>query len=366
MERLQQALALDLLPRLGVYRLLQRIKDSCPFSLFELNNSELMKLGFNDAQIKIFHQPPLEKLDAAVHWVKAATNRTVISYFDDDYPLLLKEISSPPMLLFCQGNAALLHSPQVAMVGSRAATISGKETAKRLAQDLTQYGFCVTSGLATGIDSYAHQGALSHGGNTIAVLGSGLNVIYPKSNLALARNIEQQGLLVSEFWPNTPPNAPQFPRRNRIVSGLSLGVVVVEAAQRSGSLITARLAAEQNREVFAVPGSINNPKVAGCHALISQGAKLITSVADIIDEFPQYIIIEEVNPCKHSPILHVESSAKPDPVLDSIGYETTPVDIIVQRCNLSIGQVLEQLLTLELSGQVISSSGGYIQVKGKV
>jgi DNA processing protein len=366
MERLQQALALDLLPRLGVYRLLQRIKDSCPFSLFELNNSELMKLGFNDAQIKIFHHPPLEKLDAAVDWVNSATNRTVISYFDDDYPLLLKEISSPPMLLFCQGNAALLHSPQVAMVGSRAATISGKETAKRLAQDLTLHGFCVTSGLATGIDNYAHQGALSHGGNTIAVLGSGLNVIYPKSNLALARNIEQQGLLVSEFWPNTPPNAPQFPRRNRIVSGLSLGVVVVEAAQRSGSLITARLAAEQNREVFAVPGSINNPKVAGCHALISQGAKLITSVADILNEFPQYSIIEEANSCKHSPTLPSENSAKPDPVLDSIGYEKTPVDTIAQRCNLSIEKVLERLLTLELSGLIISSSGGYIRVKGEV
>jgi len=363
MERSFQALALGLLPRLGVYRLKQRIIDRCPFSLFDLNNGELASLGFNDAQINIFHQPPMAKLERVAQWMHEGKNRSVISYFDDNYPALLKEIASPPMLLFCQGNNALLHAPQIAMVGSRAATISGKETAKRLAKELTLEGFCVTSGLATGIDTYAHQGALTHGGPTIAVLGSGLNVIYPKSNITLAKEIEHHGLLVSEFWPNTPPNAPQFPRRNRIVSGLSLGVVVVEAAQRSGSLITARLAGEQNRDVFAVPGSINNPKVAGCHKLISQGAKLITSVADILEEYPQYTIVKEDISKQHSPALHLVDNIKPDPVLDSIGYETTPVDIIAQRSNLSIEQVLERLLTLELSGLIISSSGGYIRTK---
>jgi len=363
MERSFQALALDLLPRLGVYRLKQRTKDICPFTLFDLNNGELASLGFNDAQIRVFQQPPMAKLESVQQWMHDGKNRSVISYFDDNYPALLKEIASPPMLLFCQGNDALLQAPQVAMVGSRAATISGKETAKRLAKELTLHGFCVTSGLATGIDSYAHQGALTQGGPTIAVLGSGLNVIYPKSNIALAKSIVEHGLLVSEFWPNTPPNAPQFPRRNRIVSGLSLGVVVVEAAGRSGSLITARLAAEQNRDVFAVPGSINNPKVAGCHKLISQGAKLITSVADILEEYPQYAIVKEDISKQHSPALHFVDNVKPDPVLDSIGYETTPVDIIAQRSKLSIEQVLEQLLTLELSGLIISSSGGYIRTK---
>ena len=364
MKRFHQALALDLLPQLGVYRLSKRIKEICPFSLFDLTHDELNQIGFNEAQIKIFHHPPIEKLESIDRWLLAKPNRTVISYYDDNYPELLKEISSPPMLLFCQGNEKLLHSAQIAMVGSRTATISGKETAKHLANELTQQGFCVTSGLAAGIDSSAHQGALINKGNTIAVLGSGLNIIYPKSNISLAKNIEQDGLLISEFWPNTPPNASQFPRRNRIVSGLSLGIIVVEAAQRSGSLITARLASEQNREVFAVPGSINNPKVAGCHQLISQGAKLITCAADILDEFPQYkfVIDETVN--KHLAAPDKQYNDVLDPVLTNIGYEITSIDLISQRSNLSIDVVLERLLFLELTGEIMSLSGGYIRNKG--
>lgn len=363
MKHLHQALVLDLLPQLGVYRLLKRIKNICPFSLFNLTRSELIVLGFNDEQIKLFHNPPTKKLKTIDHWLAQQSNRTVISYFDDNYPKLLKEISSPPMLLFCQGNDELLHSAQIAMVGSRTATISGKETAKKLANDLAQHGFCITSGLAAGIDSFAHQGALINQGHTVAVLGSGLNVIYPKSNMLLAIKIEQHGLLISEFWPNTPPSASQFPRRNRIVSGLSLGVIVVEAAQRSGSLITARLASEQNREVFAVPGSINNPKVTGCHQLISQGAKLITSAADILDEFPQYQFVIDETPNKHLEVPKAEYDNVLAPILANIGYETTSIDVIAQRCNLSINIVLERLLSLELTGEVTSLSGGYIRNK---
>lgn len=361
MDHLHQALALDLLPQLGVYRLTKRLNNLDPFELFNLNRLQLVELGFNHAQINILKTPPTNKFSEIDAWVAAQPNRCVISYYDEKYPSLLKEIASPPMLLFCEGRCELLHAPQIAMVGSRAATVSGKETAKRLAGELAESGFCITSGLAAGIDSYAHRGALDKHGLTISVMGCGLNTIYPKSNTALAGEIRHKGLLVSEFWPSVTPTAPQFPRRNRIVSGLSLGVVVIEAAQKSGSLITARLAAEQNRDVFAVPGSINNPKVAGCHKLISQGAKLITNVADILDEFPQYSMTNEEVSATHLPVPKASNSAELDPVLNSIGYETTPVDIIVQRTQMSVEHVLEQLLNLELAGLVVSSPGGFIR-----
>lgn len=363
MDRFHQSLVLDLLPQLGVYRLNERLNNLDPFELFNCTGQQLSELGFNHEQISMLQNPPEGKLSEAKSWVFAQENRSVISYFDDQYPALLKEISSPPMLLFCEGRHELLHVPQISMVGSRVATISGKETAKRLAGELVELNFCITSGLAAGIDSYAHRGALDRKGQTIAVMGCGLNTIYPKSNITLANEIRNQGLLISEFWPNVAPSAPNFPRRNRIVSGLSLGVVVIEAAEKSGSLITARLAAQQNREVFAVPGSINNPKVAGCHKLISQGAKLITNVADILEEFPQYSIINKEVSTKHLSVPNALNSAELDPVLNSIGYETTPVDIIVQRTQLSIEQVLEQLLNLELAGLIVSSPGGFIRLQ---
>ena len=367
MQRLHQILTLDLLPQLGVYRLMQRLSGLDAFQLFNLTDIQLKGLGFSASQISLIQHPPINKLTAIEHWLAQQPNRYVISYFDDHYPPLLKEISSPPLLLFCQGNIGLMHAPQVAMVGSRAATVSGKETAKRLAYELAAHGLCVTSGLAAGIDSCAHRGALNAQGATIAVMGCGLNTIYPKSNVSLANEIISHGLLISEFWPDVTPKASQFPRRNRIVSGLSLGVVVVEAADKSGSLITARLAAEQNREVFAVPGSVNNPKVAGCHKLINQGAKLITNVADILEELTHYSLVrgientEEVSQDNIHTYSDPESSV--DPVLVNIGFDTTAVDVIAQRCNLTIEQVLERLLMLELSGHVSSQPGGYIRIK---
>lgn len=369
MQRLHQVLTLDLLPQLGVYRLEQRLRGRDPFSLFALSEPELVDLGFNPRQITLLQHPPIDKLQTIEGWLSQAANRSVISYYDDDYPTLLKEISSPPMLLFCEGNQGLLHAPQVAIVGSRTATISGKETAKRLASDLAKQGICVTSGLAAGIDGCAHKGALLGGGATIAVMGCGLNTIYPKSHTTLAREIANSGLLLSEFWPEITPKAVQFPRRNRIVSGLSLGVVVVEAADKSGSLITARLATEQNREVFAVPGSINNPKVAGCHKLISQGAKLITGVADILEELSHYTLIRENNVSAEisddNDQTTLNSPTADDIVLANVGYEVTAVDVIAQRCEMTVEQVLERLLMLELSGRVCAESGGYIRIQGE-
>jgi len=364
MTRLVQILTLDLLPRLGVYRLNKKLGQRNAFSLFELSANELQQCGFSADQISVLISPPQQKIDSALTWLAAHPLRSIVTYYDDDYPPLLKEISAPPMLLFCHGNADLLSQPQIAIVGSRAASFSGKETAKRIANELSEHGYTITSGLAMGIDSYAHQGALNTIGNTIAVLGSGLDNLYPKSNVSLANAIiDGDGLIVSEFWPDVTPYASNFPRRNRIVSGLSLGVVVVEAEARSGSLITARLAAEQNREVFAVPGAINNPKTTGCHKLIHQGAKLITGIADILDELPFLGLSKEDCERKIS-----FEPAKPNKlhelVLECVDFEVTSIDQIVSRSECTVDTVQEHLIMLELTGLIASVSGGYVRLKG--
>ncbi|NRA83978.1 MAG: DNA-protecting protein DprA [Gammaproteobacteria bacterium] len=364
MDRLSQILSLDLIPNIGYYKLNQRLNGRSPFELFECSINELFEMGFNQQQCLAITQPDQSKIHRAKTWLAGQPNRTIISYYDPQYPQLLKQISSPPLLLFCQGNADLLHRSQIAIVGSRTPTISARENAKKLASQLIEFSLTVTSGLATGIDSYAHLGAISVNGTTIAVLGSGLDNIYPKSNIGLATKILEHGLLVSEFWPDVAPYASNFPRRNRIVSGLSLGVVVVEAAQRSGSLITARLALEQNREVFAVPGMINNPMTQGCHKLINQGAKLITTAADIIDELPfEYVSLAKVQH-KISSRLSPQSRLPFDIILDGVDYEITSIDQVVERSGLPIAIVLEHLLSLELTGLIISSSGGYIKITG--
>jgi len=363
MNRFAQLITLDLLPRLGVFRLSKILKQQSPFALFSLTNAQLHKMGSTTPQVALILRPPQCQINLASAWLAQDPKRTIISFYDDDYPALLKELSAPPMLLFCNGDTGLLATPQIAIVGSRSASYSGKENAKSLAMALVKKGYTITSGLAVGIDSCAHYGALAAEGKTIAVLGSGLDNIYPKVNLGLAQQIvERGGLIISEFWPDRAPYATNFPRRNRVVSGLSLGVLVVEAEARSGSLITARLAAEQNREVFAVPGAISNPKTAGCHHLINQGAKLITGVADILDELPS--LQHEEGAPEHK-ILHqaVKLSVLGYSVISSIEFEVTSVDQVVLRSNAPVAEVLEQLLELELAGLIASVSGGYIRIK---
>lgn len=208
----------------------------------------------------------------------------VIDIFDDSYPYLLKQISSPPLLLYLKGNVELLKNYSLAIVGTRAPSEYGKRVAFSFSAQLADFGFTVVSGLARGIDTEAHKGAIRKSASTIAVLGSGLNKIYPLQNKALAKHICQEGLLISEYPINTPPLAKNFPQRNRIISGLSQGVLVVEAAARSGALITANFALSQNREVFAVPGNISQSQSKGPHSLIKEGARLIDSVEDILDE----------------------------------------------------------------------------------
>ena len=318
--------------------------------------------GLTAKQIEAFRHPDWSKVDQIIA-ASAQTRCRIITYADNAYPELLREIFDPPLVLFVQGNEQLLNLPQLAIVGSRCASISGREIAFSLAQQLSQAGIVTTSGLAMGIDGAAHRGALQKNASTIAVVATGLNIVYPSRNRPLARDIlAKQGCIISEFIPGTPPKAGHFPRRNRLISGLCLGVLVVEAAIRSGSLITARFAIEHNRDVFAVPGSINSPYSKGCHWLIKQGAKLIESAADIIEEL-DLTGFTGLNSNKEAKTQ--KSTQKDlfiDPLLASVGYEITPVDKIVSRSELPIDAVLTGLTMLELSGLVSAVPGGYLRL----
>lgn len=281
----------------------------------------------------------------------------IVTYMDASYPALLREIPNPPELLYVKGNPAVLAKPQVAIVGSRRASSSAISTASDFAAALASAGLVISSGGALGVDAAAHTGALSSG-ETIAVVGTGIDGCYPRNHGRLYEQITESGAVISEFRPGVSPSAGHFPRRNRIIAGMSLGTLVVEAALRSGSLITARQALEFNREVFAMPGSIHDPKAKGAHALIKQGAKLTETVLDITEEFAQYI--------KHSPIT-VDNSKRPELELDvneqtllgCIDYNATPLDLIAERVNLPIPVLLNQLLDLELAGLLVQENGTY-------
>ena len=270
----------------------------------------------------------------------------------------MKQISSPPLLLFTQGNLNLLNSPQVAIIGSRSCTPYGKEKAHDLAQSLSKVGLTITSGLAIGVDGMAHQGALKEIGSTIAVLGTGLNNIYPKRHASLAATIREKGLLISEFWPDTPAYPSNFPRRNRIISGLSLGTLVIEASLKSGSLITARYATEQNREVFALPGSVDNPQACGCLKLIQQGAKLILNSDDIINEFPA------LNLLPSSTIEHSSLAKNQSPLLALIDYNLTSFETILARSGMDVVSLQNELIELEINGIINVQPQGYTKLKG--
>lgn len=273
------------------------------------------------------------------------------------YPLSLQHIPNPPYLLYVCGKVQLGQEPGLAVVGSRRATQYGRKTAREFSAQLAARGFTIVSGLARGIDSQAHQGALEVGGNTISVLGAGINIIYPRENYPLYREICERGLVVSEFPWDTPPLPNHFPMRNRIISGLSLGVVVVEAQHRSGALITADFALEQGREVFAIPGPISSPYSAGTNHLIKQGAKLVTSVEDILEEFPGYgASATAAAPVQPSLSLH---DAVEERVLNSMGYERCHRDELLRLSGLQPGDLSLALLKLELEGIVQSLPGNY-------
>ncbi|HLB57464.1 MAG TPA: DNA-processing protein DprA, partial [Gammaproteobacteria bacterium] len=251
--------------------------------LFSISAVELKKAGLSEKQLHALKNVDWRNVESDLRW--SEKNRCeIISLVDPRYPRLLREIPDAPSLLYVRGDVNLLSQSQLAIVGSRNPTAVGNQMAEDFAYSLTKAGLVVTSGLALGIDAASHRGALRATGKTIAVFGTGLKHIYPRSHRSLAEDIAEQGALVSEFPPDESPKAKNFPRRNRIISGLSIGVLVVEAVLRSGSLITARYAVEQGRDVFAIPGSIHNPLARGCHALIRQGAKLVETAEDIVEE----------------------------------------------------------------------------------
>ncbi len=279
------------------------------------------------------------------------------------YPPRLAEIADPPPLLFVTGDPEVLQLPQLALVGSRHPTGAGRDTARRFAAHLARAGLVIGSGLALGIDGAAHEGALEADGLTLAVAGTGLDRVYPARHRTLAHRIAERGALLSEFPVGTGPRPGNFPRRNRVLSGLALGTLVVEAAVRSGSLITARHAAEQGREVFAIPGSIHNPLARGCHALIRGGAKLVETADDVLEELGPLI---DYDALRRPPPAADAAPASPPPatdpqhaaLLECIDYEPTPVDLIVQRSGLTADAVSSMLLIMELSGMVALENGG--------
>lgn len=288
-------------------------------------------------------------------WLDNPENH-VITLADADYPQALLQIPDPPPLLYLKGRRELLNRPALAVVGSRNATPQGLTNAESFSRSLSDNGLCIVSGLATGIDAAAHRGGLGGAASSIAVVGTGLDIVYPSSNHLLAHELAQHGALISEFPLGTQGKAHNFPRRNRIICGLALGCLVVEAAIRSGSLITARLAAEQGREVFAIPGSIHSPVSRGCHALIKQGAKLVECANDILDELKWA-----------SPQIFAPASADPKPesnfqiLLDALGFDPAAIDELTSRSGLTSDSVCAMLLQLELDGRIASLPGGLFQ-----
>ncbi|WP_340681072.1 DNA-processing protein DprA [Paraglaciecola sp.] len=332
---------------------------------FSASHAELLSVGFNASQIDAILHPDSEGIQKSILWLNGGNNRFVLNLEDSAYPPLLKEIASPPMLLFGYGDQSKLVNLQIAIVGSRNPSVSGKEYAKSFAQNLSQCGWTITSGLALGIDGFSHEGALLAKGTTIAVLGTGIDNIYPKKHRKLAEDIiTGDGVIISEFAPMSAVRPENFPRRNRIISGMSRGTLIVEAALKSGSLITARYATEQNREVFAIPGNINNPLAKGCHYLIQQGAKLVTCIADINEEFNDLEFNTKVTNSSKMKKNSIECLAT-DLLLDSVDFEATPLDIVAERSGMSVSEVMSQLLEYELRGLVTAVPGGYIKLGEK-
>jgi DNA processing protein len=289
-------------------------------------------------------------IDAALEWA-GAEGHAVLTLADPDYPRPLLEIPDPPALLYLRGRRELLARPSLAVVGSRNATPQGASNAEQFARSFSAAGLTIVSGLALGIDAAAHRGGLDRAGSTIAVLGTGADMLYPQRNQALGERISREGLIVSEFALGTPPHGGNFPRRNRIISGLTQGCLVVEAALASGSLITARLAAEQGREVFAIPGSIHSPHSKGCHALIKQGAKLVESAQDLLQELGMGGL--------EAP--HAAADPALGGLLAHMGYDPCDIDTLCTRSGLTPDMVSAMLLQLELDGKVASLSGGLYQ-----
>ncbi|MBL8426730.1 MAG: DNA-protecting protein DprA [Dechloromonas sp.] len=323
-----------------------------PEAIFAAGRLEARSVIGDKADL-LLDSAPTEAIEHGLAWA-SQPGQSIITLADASYPPALLEIADPPSVLYVRGNPDLLHRRGIAVVGSRNATPQGTQTAESFARHLAAQGLCIVSGLALGIDAAAHRGALAAQGETVAVIGTGADRIYPARNKELAIAIAERGAIVSEFPLGTPAVAYNFPRRNRIISGLARGVLVVEAAPESGSLITARLAAEQGREVFAIPGSIHSPVARGCHKLIKQGAKLVETAQDILEELGNFAA---------APMPAAAPSAAPDesPILAALGHDPCSLDDLVERTGQSADQLLPELLSLELGGSLAPLPGNRYQ-----
>ncbi|KTD66874.1 protein smf [Legionella steelei] len=356
MNNLSYYLALNRMERVGprtVAKLQKRWPDLQ--QMFQLSAIELEQAGLSSALAQTIAGFDLNLIQEDLNWLAAADEHHILTWDSPEYPALLKEITDPPVVLYAKGQLACLKQPTLAVVGSRNPTINGSENARQFAKAIASHGITIVSGLALGIDAEAHQGCLDARGQTIAVLGTGIDQIYPYRHRGISLQIAQNGLLISEFPLKSPPSAGHFPRRNRIISGLSLCTLVVESAIKSGSLITARMALEQNRDVLAIPGSIHNPLARGCHYLLQQGAKLVTSVADVLEE----LRIDSEQQTADKAILPLASENKN--LVKFIGFEMTTVDQIILRSGCTVEQVTSELAKLELNGAVVSVPGGYMR-----
>ena len=333
-----------------------------PTTLLRESRAALAALGLSLQAVDALKSPDVAGIANDERWL-AGEGRRLVCFGTAAYPPLLATIADAPLVLFVEGDAAAIGLPQLAMVGARSPTAIGRDTAEQFAQHLAHAGLAITSGLALGIDAASHRGALRGDGRTIAVQGCGPDQVYPREHDSLAREIIAHGALVTEFPTGVPPLPEHFPRRNRIISGLSVGTLVVEAALASGSLITARLAAEQGREVFAIPGSIHSPLSRGCHRLIRQGAKLVESAEDIFTELGALLDgLRHEGVRAETPDRSAETGPALDKeyeiLLDALGFEPASVDALVSRTGLRTDAVASMLLILELEGQVEQQHGG--------
>jgi DNA processing protein len=354
-------LRLTLIPGLGGQGQRQLLQTfGLPEAIFRARGTTLRAaIGDTLATALASHDADAE-IDAALAWAAEAGNH-LITLADPAYPRALLTSADPPILLYAKGNTALLQKPMLAVVGSRNATRQGELDAEAFSASLAQAGMTIVSGMALGIDAAAHRGGLKGKGSTIAVIGTGIDRIYPARNAELARQIADSGLIISEFPLGMGPLAHNFPRRNRIIAGLGQGCLVVEAAERSGSLITARLAAEAGREVFAIPGSIHSALARGCHQLIRQGAKLVESAADILEELKWEGVV------RPPPLVDTETTpptAEELKVINALGDAPCDLEGLAARCGLTPDALLAMLLSMELDGRIASLPGGRYQKLG--
>lgn len=351
-------ISLNFIPGLGNAGICQLLaKFGSPEAIFSAKSHQLREVVDENIAQKILNGINVELIQPTLDWLQK-DNANIVTLADDSYPKSLLEISNPPVLLYAIGNLRWLNHPSIAIVGSRNSTPQGEKNAEDFAESLCNYGLCVVSGMALGIDAAAHRGAIKANGATIAVVGTGLDIVYPARHRDLAHKIAERGLILSEFPLGTPSKAQNFPRRNRIISGLSLGCLVVEANVDSGSLITARMAIEHGREVFAIPGSIHSPVAKGCHQLIKQGAKLVENTEDVVEELKN--LLPSISPLGLIPQTEGNVS-EPNTVLTCMGFDAIDFETILVLSGLTTEALSAMLMVMELEGKVTTLGGGKYQ-----